>query len=82
MRLDPRRSSPDEFELRGETLYLSLPNGVAHSKLTNSWFDSTLGVVSTIRNWATVTRLAQLLDRMFPPIKSNFSVVYDCGSMG
>ncbi|MFZ0207033.1 MAG: hypothetical protein WAL59_13120, partial [Roseiarcus sp.] len=62
MRLDPRRSSPDEFELRGETLYLSLPNGVARSKLTNSWFDSTLGVVCTIRNWATVTRLAQLLD--------------------
>ena len=22
------------------------------------------------------------LDRMFPPIKSHFSVVYDCGSMG
>ena len=62
IRLDPRRSSPDEFELRGETLYLCLPNGVARSKLTNAWFDSTLGVVCTIRNWATVTRLAQLLD--------------------
>jgi hypothetical protein len=27
-------------------------------------------------------RTSLLLKRMFPPIKSNFSVVYDCGSMG
>jgi uncharacterized protein (DUF1697 family) len=61
-RLDPHRSAPDEFELRGETIYLNLPNGVARSKLTNAWFDSTLGVVCTMRNWATVTRLARLLE--------------------
>ena len=62
VRLDPRRSPPDEFEVREETIYLNLPNGVARSKLTNAWFDSTLGVVCTMRNWATVTRLAQLLE--------------------
>jgi uncharacterized protein (DUF1697 family) len=61
-RLDPRRSAPDEFELRGETIYLNLPNGVARSKLTNAWFDSTLGVVCTMRNWATVMRLGRLLE--------------------
>jgi len=62
-RLDPHRSAPDEFELRGETVYLNLPNGVARSKLTNAWFDSTLGVVCTMRNWATVMRLGRLLER-------------------
>ena len=61
-RLDRRRSAPDEFELRGETIYLNLPNGVARSKLTNAWFDSTLGVVCTMRNWATVMRLGRLLE--------------------
>jgi uncharacterized protein (DUF1697 family) len=61
-RLDPDRSAPDEFELRGETIYLNLPNGVARSKLTNAWFDSTLGVVCTMRNWATITRLGRLLE--------------------
>jgi uncharacterized protein (DUF1697 family) len=61
-RLDPHRSAPDEFQLRGATIYLNLPNGVARSKLTNAWFDSTLGVVCTMRNWATITRLGRLLD--------------------
>ena len=61
-RLDPDRSAPDEFELQGETIYLNLPNGVARSKLTNAWFDSTLGVVCTMRNWATITRLGGLFE--------------------
>jgi len=61
-RLVHHRSAPDEFELRGETIYLNLPNGVARSKLTNAWFDSTLGVVCTMRNWATITRLGRLLE--------------------
>jgi uncharacterized protein (DUF1697 family) len=48
--------------VRGETVYLNLPNGVARSKLTNAWFDSTLGVVCTMRNWATIARLGRLLE--------------------
>ena len=63
-RLDPRRSAPDQFELRGETIYLNQPNGVARSKLTNAWFDSTLGVVCTMRNWATIARLGRLLETL------------------
>jgi uncharacterized protein (DUF1697 family) len=60
-RLDPARSKPDAFEVIGATIYLHLPNGVARSKLTNAWFDATLGVTSTMRNWPTVLRLAELL---------------------
>jgi uncharacterized protein (DUF1697 family) len=58
--LDPQRSVPDAFVLRGRDLYLRLPNGVARSKLTNAYFDTTLRTTSTVRNWATVERLAEM----------------------
>ncbi len=58
--LDPARSPPDAFELKGRELYLHLPNGVARSKLTNAYFDAKLKTVSTIRNWNTVLELARL----------------------
>lgn len=59
--LDPNRSSPDAFIVRGQEIYLQLPNGTARSKLTNAWFDSKLGTVSTLRNWRTVTKLLELM---------------------
>ena len=51
--LDIQRSPGDAFRRVGDAIYLRLPNGVARTKLTNAWFDTTLGVVSTMRNWAT-----------------------------
>jgi uncharacterized protein (DUF1697 family) len=61
--LDPDRSPPDRFAVRGREVYLCLPNGVARSKLTNLYFDSRLGTTSTVRNWKTVTRLVEMIDR-------------------
>jgi uncharacterized protein (DUF1697 family) len=58
--LDPQRSPPDEFVVRGREVYLSLPNGAARTKLTNAWFDAKLGTVSTGRNWRTVLQLAEM----------------------
>jgi uncharacterized protein (DUF1697 family) len=58
--LDPEQSPPDEFELIGRVIYLLLPNGVARSRLTNAYFDATLGTTSTARNWKTVLRLHEL----------------------
>lgn len=58
--LDPRRSDPDEFVVRGREVYLYLPNGVARTKLTNAYFDAKLKTVSTGRNWRTVKKLAEL----------------------
>jgi len=60
--LDPNRSSPDAFLVRGQEIYLHLPNRVAASKLTNAWFDSKLSTVSTVRNWRTVTRLLAMME--------------------
>lgn len=59
--LDPRRSPGDRFQLRGRELYLHLPNGVARSKLTNAWIDSSLSTTSTLRNWRTVETLGAWL---------------------
>ena len=56
------RSPPDAFAVVGADVYLSLPNGVARSKLTNAWLDAELGVVSTMRNWRTVTKLAAMVE--------------------
>jgi uncharacterized protein (DUF1697 family) len=61
--IDPKRSPPDELDLRGREIYLRLPNGVAPSKLTNAYFDATLGTTSTLRNWRTVLKLLELAGR-------------------
>ncbi len=59
-RLDPKRSPGDELIVRGRDIYLCLPNGVAKSKITNAWLDSTLKTTSTLRNWNTVLALVEL----------------------
>jgi uncharacterized protein (DUF1697 family) len=59
--LDPARSAPDTFVVRGAEIYLNLPNGAGETKLTNAYFDSKLATTSTFRNWRTVTKLRALL---------------------
>jgi uncharacterized protein (DUF1697 family) len=56
-KLDPDRSPPDTFRVIGREVYLRCPNGLARTKLTNAYFDSKLGTVSTGRNWNTVLKL-------------------------
>jgi uncharacterized protein (DUF1697 family) len=58
--LDPRRSPPDEFSVRGREIYLHLPNGAGRSKLTIDYFEKRLGVRATARNWKTLTKLVEL----------------------
>ncbi len=60
--LDPARSPPDEFIVRGQDLYLLLPNGVAKTKLSNAWLDSKLKTTSTVRNWRTVEQLVKMTE--------------------
>lgn len=59
--LDPDRSPPDTYQVRGREIYLRLPNGAGRSKLSNQYFDSKLATVSTARNWRTVTTLLDLM---------------------
>jgi uncharacterized protein (DUF1697 family) len=58
--LDPNRSPPDEFSVRGREIYLHLPNGAGRSKLTIDYFEKRLGLRATARNWKTLTKLVAL----------------------
>jgi uncharacterized protein (DUF1697 family) len=58
--LDPARSPPDEFAVRGREIYLFCPNGFGNSKLSNAYFDSKLSTTSTGRNWRTVLKLLEM----------------------
>jgi uncharacterized protein (DUF1697 family) len=60
--LDPQRSPPDAFAVEGREIYLSCPNGVARTKLSNAWFDAKLATTSTGRNWRTVLTLVSMCD--------------------
>jgi uncharacterized protein (DUF1697 family) len=59
--LDAGRSTPDAFAVVGREIYMQLVNGMARTKLTNAYFDSKLRTVSTMRNWRTVLKLAEML---------------------
>ncbi|HEX6761932.1 MAG TPA: DUF1697 domain-containing protein [Gaiellaceae bacterium] len=50
---------PDQFAVAGRELYLYLPNGMARTKLPGHLLRR-LDVPTTIRNWNTVTKLAEL----------------------
>ncbi len=60
--LDPARSAPDAFHVRGQEIYLHLPNGMGRTKLTNAYFDSKLSTICTARNWATVRKLSEMME--------------------
>jgi uncharacterized protein (DUF1697 family) len=59
--LDPVRSAPDEYVVKGRDIYAKLVTGAAKTKLTNAYFDSKLKTVSTMRNWRTVLKLAEMM---------------------
>jgi uncharacterized protein (DUF1697 family) len=60
-KLDPDRSPPDAFEVRGREVYLSYPNGSGRTKLSLAYLERVLRVEGTARNWRTVQRLAEML---------------------
>jgi uncharacterized protein (DUF1697 family) len=59
--LDPDRSPPDRFAVRGSEIYLCLPNGMGKTKLGNTYFDKKLKTTSTARNWRTVLKLYEMM---------------------
>jgi uncharacterized protein (DUF1697 family) len=52
--------APDELTLSEKHAYVSLPNGQARSKLMEMLAKRNLPTVVTVRNWRTVTALAEL----------------------
>ncbi len=63
-RLDPTRSPGDEFHVGEREVYLRLPAGAGRTKLTLAYFERTLGVEGTARNWNTLLELRELAARL------------------
>jgi uncharacterized protein (DUF1697 family) len=59
-KLDPDRSPPDEFAVRGSEVYLHFPNGYGKTKLGADYLERVLGVRATARNWRTTAKLLEL----------------------
>lgn len=57
--LDLQRFRPEEAIIDGREVYFHLPNGIGRAKLP-PYLDRQLKVPVTVRNWNTVTKLAQL----------------------
>ena len=62
--LDSNRSPGDEFTVLGREVHLYCPDGLARTRLTNSYFDSALSTISTVRNWRTVLRLLDMVEEI------------------
>jgi uncharacterized protein (DUF1697 family) len=54
-------SGRDELVIAGQEVYVHTPDGYARSKLTGALVERRLGVLSTTRNWNTVTKLYDLM---------------------
>ncbi len=52
--------APDEFMIHGKTVYLYCPGGYGNTKLSNNFFERTLKVMATTRNWKTVNALGSM----------------------
>jgi uncharacterized protein (DUF1697 family) len=61
--LDLPPSGKDELVVDGREVYVHTPNGYAETKYTGTFLERRLGVVSTTRNWNTVTKLCELAAR-------------------
>ena len=56
-------SGRDELVVDGKEIYVHTPDGYAQTKYTGTFLERRLGVVSTTRNWNTVTKLCSLAER-------------------
>jgi uncharacterized protein (DUF1697 family) len=54
------KSGRDELTIDGKEIYVHTPDGYANTKLTGTFLERHLAVVSTTRNWNTVTKLCAL----------------------
>jgi uncharacterized protein (DUF1697 family) len=56
-------SDPEELHIKGRELYIYYPNGMGRSKLPVNRIEKALGTPGTTRNWNTVTKLLEMVER-------------------
>jgi uncharacterized protein (DUF1697 family) len=59
----PAAVGRDELVIDGREVYVLTPDGYANTKLTGTFLERRLGVLSTTRNWNTVSKLCALASR-------------------
>jgi uncharacterized protein (DUF1697 family) len=55
--------APERVAIGRDAVYLELPNGFGRAKLSTAWFTRYLPPDCTTRNWRTVLKLRELVDR-------------------
>jgi uncharacterized protein (DUF1697 family) len=53
-------SGRDELTIIGREVYVHTPDGYGNSKLSGALLERRLGILTTTRNWNTVTKLNEL----------------------
>jgi uncharacterized protein (DUF1697 family) len=53
--------TPDEYSRAGKEVYVYCPGGYGKTLYSNAFFEKTLGVRATTRNWRTVNKLCELM---------------------
>lgn len=54
------KSDADQFEVKGNVIYLYCPKGYGRTKFTNNLFEKKLETKATSRNWKTVLKLLEM----------------------
>ena len=54
-------SGPEVIRAHGKELFITYPEGMARSKLTNQFIERRLGIAATARNWNTSQKILGLL---------------------
>lgn len=57
-------AGPERLHLAGTNLYVAYPADISDSKLTPARIEKRLGVVTTFRNWNTVTKLLAAAEKL------------------
>jgi uncharacterized protein (DUF1697 family) len=53
----------DRFTIQGDVIYGCYGQGYGKSKFTNNYFESKLSVSGTTRNWNTIKKLLEMIER-------------------
>jgi uncharacterized protein (DUF1697 family) len=56
-------AGPEELFFIGNEVYIYYPNGIGRSKLSGSFIEKKLKTVGTARNWNTILKLQELMQR-------------------
>ncbi len=51
----------ENFYLKNDVLYIYYHNGAGRSKLTNGYIEKKLNIISTARNWNTMTKIREIV---------------------